>query len=192
MGNRLPHRQPDGTLRVWRTQDPGGNPWAPGQGAPDAESQAPGRAVVHSLLSPRYYPPPGAGTIRALGRNAGQVLADGEVELATSELLEGNVGVIRVATFSVNGLLVSSDITFRIRVGGELIEGWEWSPFPSAVSAFVKEFPPDVTLIELGDAVTVAVTAEVDDVGTYDLGADLQGWYYARELRDSFDRVWWG
>jgi hypothetical protein len=100
------------------------------------------------------------------------------------------VGIIRIAEFDVNGLLVSSNITFRIRVNGSIPPGWEWTPFATAAAFFAKEFPPNYTYIRVEEGAQVEVTAQVFDAGTYDVGADVGGWFYGSELRDGYEAAW--
>jgi hypothetical protein len=171
-----------------RSPDVGARPW------PDDVPGTPGgqaaRRAVYALPPPTQAPAPGATYFRLQGRNAGQVVAAGEVTLSAFQLPTGQVGIIRIAEFDVNGLLGSSTITFRIRVNGSIPPGWEWTPFATAAAFFAKEFSPDYTYIRIEEGAQVEVTAEVFDAGTYDVGADVGGWFYGSELRDGYEAAW--
>ncbi len=162
---------------------PGGLP-----GFPDTEG--PPRLATYALQPPSYFQPPGASTIRLQGRQDAQVLADGEVELARLELQGGNLAALRIVNLGITNLLVTSDITLRVKVAGSTVEGWEWQPFAQAVAVFQQEFPPESTLIEVAEGALISLTSEVADLGTYDIDLMAQGWRYGRELRDDFDRAW--
>lgn len=159
-----------------------------GEGSPAGETAA--RRAVYALPPPTEAPAPGSTYFRAQGRNSGQVAADGEVTLATVQMPVGQLGIIRIVEFDVNGLLTSSDIVFRIRLDGSIPPGWEWRPFPTAAAFFAKEFPPEYVYIRIPETGLVQVTAEVIDAGTYDLGIDAGGWQYGAELRDGYEAAW--
>lgn len=176
----------------------GATPWpssGPGSmrplGEPAGESgAAAARRAVYALPPPTEAPAPGATYFRLQGRNAAQLAAAGEVVLASHKLPVGQLGVIRIVTFSMNGLLISSDLRFRIRVDGAIPPGWEWTPFPTGAALFAQEFPPESTYIRVPETSLLEVTAEVIDAGTYALGADVQGWQYGAELRDGYEAAW--
>ena len=182
---RGPTRQPGLEARPWPREGPGSR-LAPVGAAPAPAA----RRAVYALPPPTEAPAPGTAYIRAQGRNAAQTLADGEVVLGTLQLSTGQVGVIRIVEFDINNLLGTSDIRFRIRVDGAVPRGWEWTPFATAAALFAKEFPPESTYIRLPENAQVEVTGEVLDAGTYDLGADIQGWQYGSELRDGYQEAW--
>jgi len=171
-----------------RAPDVGARPWS--DEAPGTPGGQAARRAVYALPPPTESPAPGATYFRLQGRNAGQAVAAGEVTLAAVELATGQVGIIRIAEFDVNGLLVSSNIVFRIRVDGSVPPGWEWTPFATAAAFFAKEFPPQYTYIRMPEGAQVEVTAEVLDAGTYDVGADVGGWQYGAELRDGYEAAW--
>lgn len=163
----------------------------PAYGRPAGELPAPAaRRAVYALPPPTESPAPGTSYFRLQGRAAAQTLAAGEVTLDTYRLPIGQLGVIRIVEFDVNNLLNTSDIRFRIRVDGAIPQGWEWTPFGTPAALFVKEFPPESTYIRVPEGAHVAATVEVLDAGTYDLGADLQGWQYGSELRDGYEQAW--
>ena len=163
---------------------PGGLP-----GMPSETGRVP-RMAAYALQSPTYFQPPGAPTLRLQGKRAIQTIADGEVEVASFQLQGGDLGVLRIVNLAVVGLLATSDIFFRIKQGGAIVEGWVLQPFAAPVAVFQQEFPPESTLIELPEGVKVALTTEVRDAGTYDLDFMAQGWRYGRELRDDYQRAW--
>lgn len=185
-GDAIPRPTPDMAAAPWpgRGGGPGGLP-----GMPDPGGGVP-RMATYALQPPTYFQPPGAPTLRIQGRGSAQTAALGAVELASFRLQGGELGVLRIVNVAVVDLLSSSDIVFRIVVGGQTVEGWEIRPFAAPIAVLQQEFPPESTLIELPEAVKVALTAEVVDAGTYDLDFMVQGWRYGRELRDDYERAW--
>lgn len=167
---------------------PGGTA-SPGlPGFPDG--QGPPRGAAYALQPPTYFQPPSGTTIRIQGRQTAQLLADGELILATVELQRGSVGALRIINVGVSNLLATSLIIFRVKVAGATVPGWEWSPFAQAVAVFQQEFPPESTKIDLPEGTKVDLTAEVTDAGVYDIDMMAQGWSYGRGLRDDYDSAW--
>lgn len=154
----------------------------PGLPVPEVEAHD----AVFQIQDPRYFQPPTGQTIRLQGNSPAQNAAAGEVELASVQLQGGTMGVFRIVQASVTNLLATSNIIFRIKVGGHTVEGWEFSPFPVPAAVFALEFPPDSTLIELGVNTRASITGTVLDAGLYDLAAMVQGWRFGREVMDEF------
>lgn len=184
---KSPPRSPDVAAQPWPSSGPGS--MRPLGEAGEA-GQAAARRAVYALPPPTEAPAPGASYFRVQGRNAAQLAAAGEVVLDAFQLPTGQLGAIRIVEFDINGILISSNIIFRIRVDGLIPPGWQWSPFPTGAAFFAKEFPPESTYIRVSETALIQVTAEVIDAGTYDLGADLQGWHYGAELRDGYEAAW--
>lgn len=182
---RGPGPDPGEAAAPWKRDEAGAS-----LGADSPAGGAAARRAVYALPPPTESPAPGATYFRLQGRSAGQVLAGAEVELAAFQMPTGQVGVIRIAEFDINGLLLTSDIVFRVRIDGSIPIGWEWSPFATGAAFFAKEFPPEMTYIRIPETGLAQVTAEVRDAGTYDLGADLVGWHYGAELRDGYESAW--
>ena len=168
---------------------PGGRPGPAGLGPGGAGPPA-GADAVYSLSPPTLTAPPNASQFRVQGFNLGQVAAAGEVTLGTFTIPTGNVGVIRLVEFDVNGLLLTSLITFRIRVNGMIPLGWDWSPFPTAAAFFAKEFPPETVFINVDEGATVLLTAQVADAAAYGLGGDLLGWFYPVRMAGAYQDAW--
>ena len=184
-GDAIPRPTPDMAASPWpgRGGGPGGLPGFPeGRGVP--------RMASYALQSPTYFQPPGAPTLRLQGRGTAQALAAGEVQLATFQLQGGDLAVLRIINVGVVGLLATSDIVFRVKQGGQVVEGWEIRPFAAPIAVLQQEFPPESTLIELPEGVKIALTVQVNDLGTYDLDFMAQGWRYGREVRDDYQRAW--
>ena len=183
-GDAIPRNTPDMAASPWpgRGGGPGGLPGFPEGGHI--------RDANYALQPPTYFQPPGATTIRIQGRRNSQTVADGEVDLAFTQLIAGELAVLRIVNLAVVGLLNTSDIIFRIKVGGQTVEGWTMRPFAAPVAVFQQEFPPESTLIEVPEAVKITLTSEVVDAGTYDLDLMAQGWKYGREIRDDYVKAW--
>lgn len=160
----------------------------PSEGEPFGGRRLP--SASYSLTSPLYFQPPNSQTIRLQGRGSAQDAAANEVELAFQQLTQGNVGVLRVVNYGVNGLLGTSNIVFRVKVAGSTVPGWQFSPFAAPIAVFQFEFPPDLVMIEVPEAARISLTAEVIDAGTYDIDFSVQGWRYGRAIRDDFNRAW--
>ncbi len=183
-GDSVPRPAPDFAASPWPGR--GFTKSAPGF----ADGEVPPRAAAYALQPPAYFQPPGATTLRLQGRQTGQNLASGELQLATFDLSGGNVGALRIVNVGVTNLLATSNIVFRIKVGGATVEGWQWSPFAQGVAVFLQEFPPESTYIEVPDGAKIALTSQVLDAGTYDVDFMAQGWRYGRRLRDEFENAW--
>lgn len=184
-GDAIPRPTPDMAASPWpgRGGGPGGLPGFPeGKGVP--------RMASYALQPPTFAKPPGAPTLRVQGRANAATVADGEQQLDFFQLQGGELGVLRIVNVAVVGLLNTSEILFRIKVGGQTVEGWVIEPFAAPVAVFQQEFPPESTTIELPEGVKVALTVEVMDAGTYDLDMMAQGWRYGREVRDDYERAW--
>lgn len=183
-GDAIPRSAPDMRAGVWPGfgGKPGGLP-----GFPDGATP---RAAAYALQAPNYFQPPGAITLRIQGRQTAQVLADGEVTLATVQLNNGQLGVLRIVNVGVTNLLATSAITFRIKVGSANVPGWTLSPFAQSIAVFQQEFPPESTLIELPTNSRLAITSQVADGGVYDVDMMVQGWQYGRAQRDDFEQAW--
>lgn len=184
-GDAIPRSTPDMRASPWpgRGGGPGSLPGFPAD-------QGPPRAAAYALQAPTFFQPPGASTIRLQGRQDAQVLADGELILATQGLQGGNLGALRIINVGVTNLLATSEIVFRVRIAGAIVEGWQWEPFAQAIAVFLQEFPPESTLIEIPEGAKFDLTSEVLDAGVYDIDMMAQGWRYGRALRDDFDDAW--
>lgn len=185
----VPRGSPDMAAQPWAERAPGapvGRSAGPGLPAP----QRPIPTASYALQPPDFFQPPGGSTIRVQGSQLAQDATFGEVTLAAGQLLRGAVGILRIINVGVSNLLSTSAIVFRVRVASAIVDGWEWSPFPQPVAVFQQEFPPESTMIYLPEAVDFALTAQVNDAGTYDVAGMVQGWRYGQELRDNFERAW--
>lgn len=184
-GDAVPRESPDMAASPWPGTggEPGSLPGFPG-------SEGPPRNAAYALQSPAYFQPPGGTTIRLQGRRNAQVLADGELILATQTLQGGNLGALRIVNVGITNLLLTSNIVFRIKIAGAPVEGWTWSPFAQAIAVMLQEFPPESTLIEIPEGAKVDLTSTVLDAGAYDIDMMAQGWRYGRALRDDFDNAW--
>ena len=164
---------------------PGGSASYP-PGTPGASAAA----AIYSLPPPTDRAPPNAQQFRVQGFNLLQAAAALEVTLGTFTIPAGNVGIIRLVEFDVNGLLLTSLLDFRIRINDAIPIGWAWRPFPTAAAFFAKEFPPETVWINVDEGATVNVTGQVTDAGTYDLGADLLGWFYPLRVAEAYEAAY--
>lgn len=98
----------------------------------------------------------------------------------------GNVGVIRDISFDVNALLLTSLIFFSVRINGGGVEGYaNVQVFPRAVAS--ASISPRTVQIRVPNGATIDVFVNVQDAGTYALGATFSGWSYGTDVAAMYD-----
>lgn len=153
---------------------PGGTPILPTGGGPYAGGGA-------LTLPPYYVRPPVASD---MNRNAS---GTGFTALNTPAVLPGsvfqlppdNIGIIRSVVLSVNTLLVTSSLFWRIRFNAVPVSGWDaLTVFPRAAGSVSEAYGPEETFIFVPVGGTIDILIDVTDAGTYQAGASYHGWYY--------------
>lgn len=97
----------------------------------------------------------------------------------------GNQGVIRSFVLSVNTLLLTSVIIWRLRADGNPLTGWEDLRVPTGAVAFMTfAWGPDETQIIVPEGAVIDFEIEVQDAGTYAAGALYHGWTLNRSTMD--------
>ena len=146
-----------------------------------------GRALM--VPPPWMYPPGDAA--RYIFREEDTTLAAGPVvqtELAGSvfQIPAQNVAVIRELNFSVNNMLITSDITFRVTFNQAPVEGYTFKLFPRAAASVSVAFPAESTVLHVPEAVRVAITVQVGDAGAYQVGCSWRGWFHSKDIHNRF------
>lgn len=150
-----------------------------------AERRAAAAAAAAAAFPPQYFPPLGASNLFAAAQLS---LGPGPTALTpipgcSFTVPANNVGVVRGLTLNVNNLLTTSLITFSLLINGAPLPGFaNMFIFPRLAASLASDFPPENTSIEIPDGATVSVAAQVNDPGTYQLGATFRGWYWSKAL----------
>lgn len=166
----------------------------PGPGAPLARPGSVAGVASFNLFPPDIYPPPGAQHFTAEGTLSGATIATttapGAV-LASFQIPPNEVAVVRDVTLSINSMLASTDVRWRLRFNGSLVSGWnDLTIFPRAAASVVATFPPESTLIEVPDGALTEMLVQVVDAGTYFVGATFHGWHYGKSVKTRYASVW--
>lgn len=179
----------------------GGRTIIPGGGGGFADpvpgmAQGSGSNVV--IMPPTVIRPPQAQSFRADGASVlGVPFSNANTPVvipgSTFVVPSQNVAVIQSLVLSVNTLLATSIISYRLLVNSAPVEGW--APiriFPTPASAFLLSFAPEETQIPITEGATISVEITVDpaDGASYQAGASFNGWYYDKTTWDTYARAW--
>ena len=159
-----------------------------GMGAPTGPQMQP---ISRSLMVPPPWMFPPGDAARYIFREEDQTLAAGPVaqtEMAGSvfQIPTQNVAVIRELNFTINNMLITTDITFRLLFNGAAVEGNIFKIFPRAASSVSIAFPAESTVIHVPESVRVAITVQVGDAGAYQVGCSWRGWFYSKDIHNRF------
>lgn len=175
-------------VREW--QRPPGTPPVTGDGY-GVQSGSEALPLARSLMvPPPWMFPPGEAARYAFGNDdvnlgagpvAQTVLAGTVFQVPTQ-----NVMVIRELTFSANNTLITSDITFRLRINGVAVEGYTIKLFPRAAASVSSTFTSDSTVVHVPESSVVDITVQVADAGAYQVGANWRGWFYSKDTHERF------
>jgi hypothetical protein len=138
---------------------------------------------------PWMFPPGDAG--RYIFQEDDRTLAAGPVAETimtgtTFRVPQQNVAVLRELNFNVNNLLTTSDITFRLKFNGSVVEGYTIKVFPRAASSVSVAFPAESTVIHVPEGVEITMTVQVGDAGAYQVGSSIRGWFYSKDIWNKY------
>lgn len=175
-----------------RSADPGGYSFAPPE-RPAGGLQAP--SVGIQLLPPTWLRPPKAKDFHletdAAAPNFTSANTPAVIPGCTFQVPGGYVGVVRSLDLSVNQLVATTDIVWRLRFNQMPVEGWApLTIFPGNIAAARRSFGPEEMQVPVPEAASVDVEIEVRDGGTYQAGASFGGWIYSRDLDGIFSDAW--
>jgi len=148
-----------------------------------------------SLNPPTDVRPPSARDFSISGTLAGATLATTPAPIpgAAFTVPVGNVGVIRSVVFLVNGLLVTSQVSFTLTFNLAPVEGWTNIPvLPRAAASVATSYGPDETALPVPENNAIGVVVTVLDGGAYQVSALLHGWFYPKEIAQAFDAAYLG
>lgn len=119
--------------------------------------------------------------------NTPQVIAGSTFAIPTD-----NVGIIRSVVLSVNNLLTTSALVWRLRFDGVPVQGWNaLTVFPRNAGSVSVAYGPDETFVFVPDGITIDVEILVGaaDPNTYQAGVAYHGWYYDKKLAAAFEDI---
>ncbi len=166
------------------TPGPYGAPTPEGMGSPERGTQ-----VSPVQFPPEVYPPPDAAYFSGDG-NATGVTSAANVLVAAENIPTQTVAVIREFTINVNDMLTSTDIRWRLRQNNSPISGWDKTLFPRIAASVGGNFPPELTMVRIIDGGLIDVEIQVNDAGTYQVGASYSGWFFSKETAERYAEAW--
>lgn len=102
-----------------------------------------------------------------------------------------NVAVIKSISLLANGLLVTSNIRWRLRYNAGLVAGWSNLTInPRAAGSVELSFTPEETAIPVPEGALVDFVVQVLDAGTYQVSVQAHGWWYSTSLDAAARAVW--
>lgn len=154
---------------------------AQGIGIPGSpQSQRPINVVE---FSPRIYASAGSqqfSTQGVVSVGPGPVTV---VIAAAFRIPTNSVGIVRELTWDANDTLASSLIFFTLRFNQGPVQGYaRYQMFPSAAARQSVGFGAVSTFIDMPAGASIDVIANVQDAGTYLLGANVRGWYFSQDI----------
>lgn len=164
---------------------PGRRPGAgySGGGGVDVSVRSGGGGSIRTLAPPWVWMPAGGVDFQAFGSQAGLTAASGRVVLASAQIPPNRVGVIRSLSILANSLLTTSDIVWSLRFNGNNVSGWDaLTILPRSAGSVEVSWTPEETYIHAPEGSLVELSVEVNDAGTYQLGASFHGWHYSSAL----------
>lgn len=181
-----------GRRRDYTAQTPGGAPWA----APAELEGGSAPGIGRELSVPPWFDtrPPLAqeiGPVRAFQPGFTAANTPAPIPGSAFTLPASRIGVIRSLSFAVNNLLLTSAITFTVRINQSPVQGWARIPIFQVASPFLTTaYGPDETWIYVPESSTVDVEVNVTDAGTYQLGADYHGWHVDTGLNALYEEAY--
>lgn len=91
-----------------------------------------------------------------------------------------HIAVVRDINISVNAMVASTDITWRLLQDGALVPGWELAISPRIAGSIETAFTADSTLIRIRESARIELEINVRDGGTYQAAGTFHGWAWPR------------
>lgn len=153
--------------------------------------------VAFQIELPTEARPPQATDFQIAGTLAGRTAANttpgaaGALFPSSFQLPANQVGVLKSISLLANGLLVTSNIRWRLRFNGGLVAGWsDLTINPRAAGSVELSFTPEETSIPVPEGALVDFVVQVLDAGTYQVSVQAHGWYYSTSLDAAARQVW--
>lgn len=165
---------------------PGGFPGEGGAPPP------PSPGFLRTVPQPVSVKPPGIGHDFLEGTQVtGVTSASGPASLATFSMPAGNRGWVRSLILQVNGLLLTSQISFSLQVNNTPVPGLGIIPvFAAVLTVYIQSWGPEEVFVDVAPDTQVQLLATVADAGTYTLGGLMHGWYVPAQVADAFAQGW--
>ncbi len=166
----------------------------PGGGSVPMERVKPQNSAIE-IPVPWLVPPEGSSEININASLAGFNAANTPAVIPGSQfaLPENHVGVLRSVVVSVNTMVITSALVWRIIENGNPIQGWNnITIFPRAAASVSVAFSPDETFIRLstGAELSVEIVVLPADPLTYQAGVSYHGWSYPVSVADRFANLY--
>lgn len=153
--------------------------------------------MMFSVQLPTDQRPPGATDFNMDGTLAGRTSVNtapglpGSIFPGAFQVPQNNVAVIKSISLLVNGLLVTSNIRWRLRFNGGFVTGWSNLTInPRAAGSVELSFTPDETAIPVPEASLIDWVVQVLDAGTYQVSVQTHGWFYSTTLAAAAEAAW--
>lgn len=164
-------------------------PYGAGIGAPPLPPEQahwfPPPTVTRPLRDPPWLiPPPGA-----INFNKEEIVSIAGAlsqAVAVRDTPDFMAGVIRELSYSINDVLLTTDVTFALRLSQAPQDGFIIKVFPKVVSSDVYQFDPPTTVIRIPSGAAMDVLVTVNDVQTYSVKVSYRGWWYDELLNQQF------
>ena len=148
--------------------------------APGAPDLARGRTEPGSvLLDPYLYPPPGSTTFNlaaeAAVSGAGAAVTPAGLQY---QIPANNVGVVDALSLLLNGITLSSVVTWRVIVGGLAVQGWDNLTILGRDGAQAISVAFDKCRIVIPQSASLGISITDTDGAAYTVGAQLRGWFW--------------
>lgn len=170
-----------------------------GRGGPDIPGKYRGFGAGQQVPSapvtfpPRLYPPPGSTSFYAeASASLGPGPATWTVPANIVRQIPNNcIGVVRAFNLYINSMVATTVITYKIRVNGGAVPGFDnLVLFPRAAGSVGEAFGgAGEVAIDIPVGGTVDVLISIADAGVYVVGASYYGWYYPVQLAQTYQQT---
>lgn len=164
----------------------GSSPGRPGAPAPGG---------LLSVDSPFKTKPPQGIDFNPAGFNTGlnNVTTPAVIPGTAYRIPAASVGVIRSVVLTVNNLLLTSQLLWRLRFNQAPVPGWEaLTVTPGAVAYFLYSWGSGETFITVPPDTTIDVefVVQAGDAAAYVAGASYHGWFFEKSLADRWEAAY--
>lgn len=101
------------------------------------------------------------------------------VTIVTFTLPATFVGYVQIMGIYILSPTAAQNVTFRLRINGAPIQGWDNIQFPPGVANFVVQNFSELQ-VPIPDGAQVSITATNNSADAWTVGAKVAGWYHPR------------
>lgn len=134
--------------------------------------------------APWLIPPPDAINFNA--DETASVVGPGTAILAVRNTPPQFGGVVRELSYSINDVLLTTNVTFAFRFNQAPQDGFRRTIFPKVVATDVIAFDPPTTVIKIPLGASMDVLVTVADAQTYSVNVFYRGWWYDGILNEQW------